>query len=51
MSGLQILLDGHYINRNNQWSAKKKAPMKDSLTVIKKTYINHIGAIIYAKLL
>ena len=38
-------------HRNNQWSAKKKALMKDYLTVIYKTYINHIGAIIYAKLL
>ena len=38
-------------HKNNQWSAKRKAPMKDYLTAINKTYSNHIGAIIYAKLL
>ena len=38
-------------HRINQWSAKKKAPMKDYLTAINKTYSNHIGALIYAKLL
>ena len=30
---------------------KAKAPMRDYLTAINETYIIHIGAIIYAKLL
>ena len=38
-------------HKNNQWSAKSKAPMRDYLTAINETYIIHIGAIIYAKLL